>query len=67
MVMMIDVLADHQMKFSRSHSPRQNSFIMLSLDLPTPTHFTKKRKHFLMIILSFQHMLLGCFFLLLHM
>lgn len=29
---------DHQLSLSRH--PRQNSLIMLSLDLPTPTHFT---------------------------
>lgn len=42
MVMMMDVLADHQMKFSLFCWTHQNSFIMLSLDLPTPTHFTEK-------------------------
>lgn len=38
---------DHQL--SLSLRPRQNSLIMLSLDLPTPTHFTEKRNIFVCV------------------
>ncbi len=58
-MVVMDVLADHQMKFSRFHCPPQNSFIMLSLDLPTPTHFTEKTIFFLMTIFKFLSMTVG--------